>query len=181
MSSFLEKDYDSVTMDEIAKKSGVSKGTVFYYFESKELLAVEVIETTFEKLLSQVAARVNSLSSPHEKFKHFVKELVIAARSYQGLTKFLLQVLNRVDENNKKRIFERACVPYISTCDQILREMKADNTYLKSLLLVSLFDGLGLVFFLEGDKFSDENEINSLIDEITALFECLITEAAISK
>lgn len=41
---FLEMGYYAATVDEICKKSGVSKGSFFHYFESKEELGIEVLK-----------------------------------------------------------------------------------------------------------------------------------------
>ncbi|HKJ82322.1 MAG TPA: TetR/AcrR family transcriptional regulator [Ignavibacteriaceae bacterium] len=43
-SLFLGKGYHATTVDEICKKSGVSKGSFFYYFKSKEELGLEVLK-----------------------------------------------------------------------------------------------------------------------------------------
>ncbi len=173
---FLERDYDAVTMDDIAMMTGVSKGTVFYHFRSKEVLAVEVIETSFNDLLKKVTQDLESHSSPRERFLLFVRELVRAARDYQGLTKFLLQVLNRADDHVKKRVFQRSCMPYVTTCEQMLQDLGLTNTYLKSLILISLFDGLGLVFFLEGQNLSSDHDVEDLTSEIVKLFDCLASK-----
>ncbi|MEM2489146.1 MAG: TetR/AcrR family transcriptional regulator, partial [Thermoplasmata archaeon] len=39
---FSKKGYDRATIDEIARKSGVSKGTVFFYFKKKEKLIEKI-------------------------------------------------------------------------------------------------------------------------------------------
>lgn len=44
---FLEKGFDAASMNDIAKVAGVSKGTLYVYFENKERLFVELI--SFEK------------------------------------------------------------------------------------------------------------------------------------
>ena len=40
---FIEKGYNNVSTNEIVKKAGVAKGTLFYHFESKEKLADAII------------------------------------------------------------------------------------------------------------------------------------------
>lgn len=41
---FLQKNFKEVTMNEILEKSGLSRGTFYYYFKSKEQLYEEVIQ-----------------------------------------------------------------------------------------------------------------------------------------
>jgi len=42
---FLEKGFDAASMNDIARVAGVSKGTLYVYFEDKEHLFVELIST----------------------------------------------------------------------------------------------------------------------------------------
>lgn len=44
---FLRKSYKDVTLNEILEKTGLSKGAFYYYYESKEELFLEIVETYF--------------------------------------------------------------------------------------------------------------------------------------
>lgn len=48
---FLRKSYKDVTMSEILKATGLSKGAFYYYFKSKEELFHEIIETYFSYMV----------------------------------------------------------------------------------------------------------------------------------
>ena len=57
---FLQKNFKEVTMNEILEKSGLSRGTFYYYFKSKEQLYEEVIQmycvtvpTTVQRKISE--------------------------------------------------------------------------------------------------------------------------------
>jgi AcrR family transcriptional regulator len=54
---FLEKGFDAASMGEIARHAGVSKGTLYVYFESKE----ELFESIFEEESRQQAEQVFAL------------------------------------------------------------------------------------------------------------------------
>jgi AcrR family transcriptional regulator len=54
---FLERGFDAASMGEIARRAGVSKGTLYVYFESKE----ELFETIFEVESRAQAEQVFSL------------------------------------------------------------------------------------------------------------------------
>lgn len=51
---FSEKSYHDVTVDEIADKVGVAKGTIYLYFPSKEKLYLEILEDSFEDVESRL-------------------------------------------------------------------------------------------------------------------------------
>ena len=50
---FLAQGFDAASMGEIARKAGVSKGTLYVYFDSKERLfeAINTIAADFEKIV----------------------------------------------------------------------------------------------------------------------------------
>lgn len=63
---FLQKNFKEVTMKEIVKETGLSKGAFYHYFESKEQLFLEVIKTYFfEKMI------VNYKKLNHNSLKEF--------------------------------------------------------------------------------------------------------------
>jgi TetR/AcrR family transcriptional repressor of nem operon len=49
---FLQKNFKEVTMREIVEKTGMSKGAFYHYFESKEKLFLEVINSFFSSVLN---------------------------------------------------------------------------------------------------------------------------------
>lgn len=48
---FLQKNFKEVTMKELVKSTGLSKGAFYHYFESKEQLFLEVIDFFFTKIM----------------------------------------------------------------------------------------------------------------------------------
>lgn len=53
-SIFGEKGYDNSSLDEIAKSAGVAKGTIFYYFSSKEELFSSLINQGIDLLSTEI-------------------------------------------------------------------------------------------------------------------------------
>lgn len=47
---FASRSYDSVTMDEVAAHCGVAKGTIYYYFSSKEGLFMSISRLFYRRL-----------------------------------------------------------------------------------------------------------------------------------
>lgn len=76
---FSEKGYDSVGTNEIVKRCGVSKPTLYYYFESKEKLLESIVH---EKCLS-LKTCISSRSQQTESFKNV---LMSAADAYLKFT-----------------------------------------------------------------------------------------------
>jgi len=66
---FMQKSFKAVTMNEIVKQSGLSKGAFYHYFESKEKVFEEVIRHYYSDLFYQ---DFNSFS--HNSLKEFLKD-----------------------------------------------------------------------------------------------------------
>ncbi|UOB16155.1 TetR/AcrR family transcriptional regulator [Abyssalbus ytuae] len=68
LSLFLQKGFKEVTMSEIVKNSGFSKGAFYHYFSSKEEVFRDVIETYYNKILY-----VDYNSLPSDSLKSFYR------------------------------------------------------------------------------------------------------------
>src|SRR6185312_10070198 len=62
---FLEKGYKNVSYQDLVKKTGLSKGAIYHYFDSKETLLMSVFEL-FSEVSNQPAAE-----EPEEPIKDF--------------------------------------------------------------------------------------------------------------
>jgi AcrR family transcriptional regulator len=50
--------YDAVSMDTVAKRAGIAKGTVYLYFRTKEELFLELLTQEFENWFSEIEANL---------------------------------------------------------------------------------------------------------------------------
>jgi TetR/AcrR family transcriptional repressor of mexJK operon len=77
---FLENGFDGTSMDEVAKRAGVSKQTVYSHFSSKEQLFSEAIHITISKYFPDAAlemVEVHTLESDlHAVAEHFARLLL---------------------------------------------------------------------------------------------------------
>lgn len=74
---FAEKDFHEVTVDEIAERVGLSKGTLYLYFENKESLFFSIIQEKTDALF-------NRLQAVAKKEAPFIERLEEFIRSYLG-------------------------------------------------------------------------------------------------
>ncbi|SCY36237.1 TetR/AcrR family transcriptional regulator [Thiohalorhabdus denitrificans] len=76
---FRQKGYGNTTMADIAKATGLLKGSLYYYFPSKEELALAILARVGEKLRGMVADRAYDESRPASVRWHAIME---ATRAY---------------------------------------------------------------------------------------------------
>lgn len=51
---FLEKGYERTTLQDVMKKAGIAKGTVYHYFDSKEALLEAVVENIVDEYIAKL-------------------------------------------------------------------------------------------------------------------------------
>jgi len=74
---FIKKGITATTTKEIAKKAGVSEGTIYNYFESKGDLAYKLFERHMDRFRDELTQRTSSEAGPAEK-------LAAAVRAFFG-------------------------------------------------------------------------------------------------
>jgi len=71
---FEKEGFDKVTVDQVCKKAGVSKGTFYVYFRSKEQVVLDLFSTTDKMYDDFVANELASISDPMEKLILLVRK-----------------------------------------------------------------------------------------------------------
>lgn len=69
---FAEKGFAATRMDEIAARAGVSKGTIYLYFDSKEAVFKALVRET-------VGARIGEITDLMQKFDGSTRDMLAAA------------------------------------------------------------------------------------------------------
>ncbi len=89
---FMRSGYNKTTMDEIAAASGLSKGSLYWYFEGKDDLLQAVFLDFFEKELGyeQVAA-LEQLPTAAAKLQTILQMMVGLGEKVQGLFNLFLE------------------------------------------------------------------------------------------
>ena len=69
---FAERGYDSTSMRDLARASGVSLAGLYYYVQSKEELLFLIQSRNFEAVLEGMRDRLSDASEPLEKLTRFI-------------------------------------------------------------------------------------------------------------
>ena len=114
---FSEKGYKKVTMDEIAKKSKVTKKSIYTYFKDKDDLIKYFL---LEKIsnIKKIIAEIQSKELPNEKKTH---EIIYNILSYQNEDK----LLDSLREEAKKLPLGKARKWYDFINERVLLEVKS--------------------------------------------------------
>ena len=147
---FLEKGYESTSVDEIIEAAGIAKGTYYYYFESKEQTLEEVIDMMLdaetakadaimaadisipEKLIGIVSSfRPDVSEAPIRDTLNSPENLLMHEKINRRLNERIIPIISRlVEEGVKQGIF--SCVEILQRVRMIIilsRELFDEEGY----------------------------------------------------
>jgi AcrR family transcriptional regulator len=83
---FTKKGLDSARMDDIAEETGLSKGTIYLYFKSKDALIIAILERFFQGIFQLLNKRNKEPQSAIEAIDQFTDE---AIRNYKRMLRLM--------------------------------------------------------------------------------------------
>ncbi len=105
---FGERGYARATTNRIAETAGVSVGSVYQYFPSKDAIAVELLKRYRERLVARIGTHVSKMNAV--TFKEVVRSLMIALldddQIDHGLRRVLIERVVRTDAGREVVGFE---------------------------------------------------------------------------
>ncbi len=93
---FAMRGYESATLDEIAEKAEFAKGTLYNYFDSKETLFREIVETVLNDVVRLAENTLNESGSVKEQFHSFALQMISYYKANEDLLRILTRELNRI-------------------------------------------------------------------------------------
>jgi TetR/AcrR family transcriptional repressor of nem operon len=79
-SLLLERGYEAAALDEVCTRAGVTKGGLFYHFESKEQLAAAAIERFYDQLVRTAQEAMGAPANPDQLLWHSLDATVTLLR-----------------------------------------------------------------------------------------------------
>jgi AcrR family transcriptional regulator len=71
---FFRYGYQKTSMDDIAKEAMIGKGTIYYYFSTKEEIFIEVLKRVDAEIVKKLRKKIAKAETFHEKLKVFFTE-----------------------------------------------------------------------------------------------------------
>mgnify|MGYP000844601355 CR=1 FL=1 len=84
---FSQKGYEETMMEDIAKKAGVSKATIYNYFPNKESLLIGTADEVLERVEHLVKSELTDCRNSEQKLRLALGEFVSSSVEYLGLSR----------------------------------------------------------------------------------------------
>jgi AcrR family transcriptional regulator len=163
---FHEEGYETITMQDIADASEISKGSLYLQFENKEALIVALLERTFDKLEEIIEREAAAAGSARERLKRIVEAYVRTARDKEGHD-YNLWLLSRLSPkpDTPQQIFVRERIERLSSrVAVIFHEGGKDGTVREDIAPEKLIHLFSLISILIMERISTVRLVAPLVD-----------------
>lgn len=75
---FSENGFDAARVDEIARRAGVNKATLYYHIGNKETLYEKVLLGVMSRVIDAAARDIQDAPSPEEKLRTYIQNVALA-------------------------------------------------------------------------------------------------------
>jgi AcrR family transcriptional regulator len=182
-----EMGYNRITLDMVADKVGVSKGTISYHFKNKELLLARTVEHLSEVLLSNITLLPRGENEPKQRLLNFVEQLWLSYWRndkypkiikvyfdlwFQGInSEELFRVTADIDDKFYQKITEMLRDVYSQReKEQGVAQLSDKEIYAKAIMIIAAVDGASKIV-LSGSK---ELDPDCLFKEVLRTVSCII-------
>jgi len=106
---FTKKGLDEARMDDIAEKTGLSKGTLYLYFKSKDDLIIAILDRIFQSAFAQLTSRKNTQLNATDAILQFTEE---TSRDYKRMLRLMPVAYEFLALAFRNRVVQKALTQY---------------------------------------------------------------------
>lgn len=170
---FSRQGYRNTVVADVAAEAGVSKGTIYTYFDRKEELLGAVFEGLMHELEEGEAAILESDRSPLEKIRALIHEFVkIIGHQEEGFSHVMLDIwmASLQDPDTFGIDFAELYAGYRALLGELLREAQeqgdvpADLAAIAPTVLIGAVEGVLLQWLLDPENVAFPEAADDIVD-----------------
>lgn len=168
---FSRKGFHAATVSDVAAEAGVSQGTVYHYFDSKESLLLAVYtQWAQETLRDEVAQALRAEPTVARKLALIARAATARVNSSLQLCEASVEFWSHIQRNNAirngfRRMFEAMAVDVAGVIQEGIDtgEFRAVDAIVTARLLIAVYDGLVLQWLADRKGIDWESCTQTLI------------------
>ena len=162
---FTSSSYDKVSIDDIIKKVGISKGGLFHHFKSKYELAAEALFHNVENLWMKPLSELDKIKNPQYKLKKFIDFSIDTILENPKMIKFFIDVYeeglkhqeffdDKPDNklNNNHVTWQHFYHEFLEILSKMFSDCNIPNPHMKANILLVSLDAVGMESIFFGDS-----------------------------
>ena len=165
---FTQKGLDLARMDDIAEETGLSKGTLYLYFKSKDDLIIAILDRIFQSAFGQLDMSKNAELSATEAINEFTEE---AIRDYKKMLRLMpiayeflaLAFRNKLVQKALKQYFEHYINVLTPTIQRGIEsgELRQVDAHEVAIAIGAIYEGTVLLWVYDKELIDMERHIRS--------------------
>ncbi len=165
---FGRSGYSNITMDDIADEIGVTKGTLYHYFPSKENMLSELISWAGIKNVSEYEQRTRSVDSINDRVDRIVFVLKESGEFYRNIMLLAADMYRITDIQRVKELYADFSRQFIG---MISERLNISRQFASSIFL----NVIGIIF--NSIALDEISEYNKQVDALSTIIRPLIVDA----
>jgi len=153
---FAEKGYSGTRVDEIARRAGVNKATIYYQIGNKNTLYTHVIHQVIGNNARGIAQVVSQVDRPEEKLKAYIAFIVQAVEKNPDLPSIMMREVASGGTTLPQIVMEDIA-SIVSVLVQILEEGREKGAFVETVpfLIYMMIVGT-ILFYKKGSVIKDK-------------------------
>ncbi len=168
--AFAELGFPSASMNDIARRCGVSKGLLYHYYASKERLLFDLTEQYTRRLVALVEEAERRVRDPAERLPELIRLFLDEYQTSQARHMVLLHDLRFLPERERRIVVgnQRRAIDAFAQAIRAAHGLPADPAIVKAVTMM-LFGMMNWTFtWLKPDKGVSYPEFAEMVAEVFA-------------
>lgn len=173
----IEESHQSMTLEKVAKQTGLSKGLISYYFKNKDTLILETMHFFLNMHKQRLMAIVYQEAPVKIRVKNLIEAALPSTQDIEQMMRFHSEILSFAKSNPKaEKAIRQFYMEFRKICEEIIKVgtkegyVKNKNTEWAAIFIHALFDGLGFQISLD-----PKLDVSKLRKQVFQLLDQLLT------
>jgi AcrR family transcriptional regulator len=156
--AFSENGYDKTSMDDIVRRSGLSKGTLYWHFKNKHDLLLATINMVMAEVTQSTEAVVNAEGPAIDRFRRLFNESFDALMTNENLIGLIANFFFQSSQSPEaQQIMRQAYDAYINLLERLIHqgiesgEFRPVDARMVAIMLLGAGDGIAFQSLLKPD------------------------------
>ena len=144
---FRDRGYDATSVSDVARALGITKAGLYYYFESKETLLLEITNYGLDRVRDEVIVPVRAIRDPEERLRQLLLRHARIATDGHGAVAHLTDEIRALPPSMRRKVEQRMRI-YFDLIRSTLSELKHSGRLRDVDVTVATFSLLGMILWL---------------------------------
>jgi len=162
---FSHGGYQGVTVDAIARRAGISKGNLYWYFRSKREIFQLLFDDIFERFVPPVQKIIESDEPPRQKLRALTRTLFEIAEANPEAIYLILQIAGQTELREMvSSEYSQLMRRYIDFATPLFAAMGEEQPEDTAVVYVAILDAL-MALVVMGPDIYDRERIMAVLEE----------------